>query len=88
MIGRPTSTSDLSPAEKNMSKTLISKSQKNEHGNYLRKFDRLVAAGMIPAGSRVIDVEHDSWCAIFRGRHCNCDPDIVVRAWIGPEIAQ
>ena len=25
-----------------------------------------------------ISVQHDDWCAIYKGRPCNCDPDITM----------
>ena len=27
-------------------------------------------------GVRMTTIKHDSWCKIFRGKACNCDPEI------------
>ena len=52
-----------------------------EH-NYTRKLRYLLTVGAFPLGTGVhsIDVCHDSWCGIYRGTRCNCDPDIKL-AW-------
>jgi hypothetical protein len=26
-----------------------------------------------------VDIYHDHWCGINKGRYCNCNPDIKVR---------
>ena len=47
-------------------------------GNYVPKFSAIAA--MLPAGGLYyLMTSHDDWCGLFRGRACNCDPDIVVR---------
>ena len=47
-----------------------------EH-NYIVKLKRLEAEGKTPqSGLYYTDIRHDDWCGIFRGRRCNCDPDI------------
>jgi len=48
--------------------------------NYWKKVRKLFAEGKIPTSClSAVDIYHDDWCAIHRGKHCNCDPDIVVR---------
>jgi hypothetical protein len=48
-----------------------------EH-NYQKKLRRLIAQGALPVGVGVhqLDVCHDRWCRIYKGKHCNCDPDL------------
>jgi len=50
-------------------------------GNHVRKIQRMLASGeirLIP-GVTLIDVKHDDGCRFFKGKPCNCDPDIVVK---------
>jgi hypothetical protein len=50
--------------------------------NYLKKLIKLFDQAKLPkAGLVVLDVYHDDWCAIYRGRYCNCDPDIRLRRY-------
>lgn len=28
------------------------------------------------SGLSRIEVQHDSWCGVYSGKECNCDPDI------------
>lgn len=43
---------------------------------YLRAvMDQAKAQGVRP-GVVVVAVKHDSWCEIFRGRACNCSPEV------------
>ena len=44
--------------------------------NYLA---RLLQAGHLTPGLVQVIVEHDSWCAIFHGGTCNCDPTVTTR---------
>ena len=44
--------------------------------NYLRAL--LKIAPVLPAGLVTVEVLHDAWCARYRGRRCNCDPELVV----------
>ena len=46
---------------------------------YLRKILTLQASGQVPPGISDVDIVHDSWCGIFHGRECNCNPTITVR---------
>jgi hypothetical protein len=58
--------------------------------NHLKKLRKLIAQGKLPttAGSvSQVDVAHDAWCRIFKGKRCHCDPDIRV-AWIYGRHAQ
>lgn len=41
--------------------------------NYMQKIARL----KITAGVQSLDVQHDSWCAVYTGGYCDCDPFIV-----------
>ena len=46
-------------------------------GNYITKLDRLIQEGTISVGGlQHIQVKHDNWCAVYKGKDCNCDPDI------------
>jgi hypothetical protein len=48
--------------------------------NYFRKLLKLYEQGKLPTtGLHELDVCHDSWCRIYRGGYCNCDPDIYLR---------
>jgi hypothetical protein len=48
--------------------------------NFLVKLKYLYALGALPNGQmHMVDVEHDSWCAHFEGRPCNCSPNVKVR---------
>jgi len=51
--------------------------------NYLEESIRLAAK--LGPGMHHIDVAHDDWCAIWRGRACDCRPDVKVRKrrWTG-----
>ena len=50
--------------------------------NYIRKIQYLVKVGAIPvdAGVNHLDVLHDNWCAIFKGKPCNCNPEVHLKA--------
>ena len=37
-----------------------------------------VEASPLGTGLFVADIRHDSWCAIFQGGACNCDPDVEI----------
>jgi hypothetical protein len=49
--------------------------------NYIRKIEQLWRTGALPrsAGYHQLTVDHDNWCGIFDGRHCNCEPDIALK---------
>jgi hypothetical protein len=54
-----------------------------EH-NYLKKLARLQAQGALPVsvGLHQLDICHDDWCHIYKGKRCNCDPDLRLKtAW-------
>lgn len=56
--------------------------------NYRKKLERLARNGLISTapGLHNIVVQHDEWCALFRGQRCNCSPDIIVaRLKFGPK---
>jgi hypothetical protein len=46
--------------------------------NYMKKLMELYRQGKVPQAGQpmMTDVCHDDWCAIYRGRYCNCDPEI------------
>lgn len=50
--------------------------------NYEKKIQKMLAEGKLPTPERgkVYDskVSHDSWCRIYNGGECNCDPDITI----------
>ena len=52
-----------------------------------QKLRQLLAAGAFPTiqpGTvSLVDVAHDAWCGIFKGRRCHCDPDIRLRFTVG-----
>ncbi len=54
-----------------------------KRGNDEKKLQRQMADGSLPTVQpgtvSMIDICHDSWCRIYKGRACNCDPDIRVR---------
>jgi hypothetical protein len=48
--------------------------------NYYKKLQKLFDQGKIPAMSlTMVDIHHDDWCAVYRGKYCNCDPEIKLR---------
>jgi hypothetical protein len=48
--------------------------------NYYKKLKKLFDQGKIPTMSaQLVEIYHDDWCAIYRGKYCNCDPDIKLR---------
>ncbi len=61
-----------------MERILTASTDPKRH-NYLKKIERLERAGKLnPRGFTRVNVSHDSWCEIYRGGCCNCDPDIKV----------
>ena len=47
--------------------------------NHIKKIKRLIAEGRIRCDAGTVsqvDVKHDLWCGIFKGKRCHCDPDI------------
>jgi len=48
--------------------------------NYYKKLMKLVAQGQVPRGRLAdVDIYHDSWCRIYGGGYCNCDPEVKLR---------
>ena len=53
--------------------------------NYLPKLVEMQtiwqAAGLLPSGFVQLEIAHDRWCDVYRGREhfCNCDPEITIR---------
>lgn len=46
--------------------------------NYVKKMQELFDAGVIKRGDVLnVLVAHDDWCAIYDGKPCNCEPDIL-----------
>jgi hypothetical protein len=66
--------------------------------NYEKKLMQLYRQGKVPqlSGKQYsAKICHDSWCQVYLGKECNCDPDIVCteitnqnRAEIAAEIAK
>ena len=48
-------------------------------GNYIAKVRKFVEAHPELTGYNDVDIQHDHWCGVFKGRACNCDPDISLR---------
>ena len=44
--------------------------------NYIAKFIRYVLRRSLRNRDRHFKISHDHWCAFFKGRACNCDPNI------------
>ena len=46
--------------------------------NYLKKMSKHHTDGTLKphVGLGIANVAHDSWCAIYGGKECNCNPDI------------
>ena len=52
-------------------------------GNYVAKLQKFMAEHpeLTERGSfSLVDVRHDRWCGVFKGRRCNCDPDVSLKA--------
>jgi hypothetical protein len=48
--------------------------------NYMKKLVKLHEKGKLATTSLTeVDIYHDDWCAIYRGRYCNCHPVIKLR---------
>ena len=48
--------------------------------NYYKKLKKLFEQGKIPTMSvHLVDIYHDDWCKVNRGKYCNCNPEIKVR---------
>lgn len=45
-------------------------------GNYIPMVQEL--GPLLGPGFHQIDVQHDDWCAGFKGQPCNCEPEIKV----------
>lgn len=43
---------------------------------YLRRLARCRQRGQLPGGVGQVSVAHDSYCGIYSGAFCNCDPHI------------
>jgi hypothetical protein len=48
--------------------------------NYLKKLAKLHDMGAMDLAPGVHDVAiaHDEWCGVYKGKHCNCNPDITI----------
>ncbi len=44
--------------------------------NYMTKVIDLVRQQPAESGDHHVKILHDDWCGFFKGRACNCDPDI------------
>ena len=50
--------------------------------NYAGPLLAMMQAGVLdapPGTVRHIDIYHDTWCAIYKGGYCNCEPIIAPR---------
>ena len=50
--------------------------------NYRKRLLEMWRNGQLPAKPGTVhhaDVYHDGWCGVFKGKACNCDPDIHVK---------
>jgi len=48
--------------------------------NYRKRVRQLVRDGVIKVGEALnIDIAHDDWCAVYKSKPCDCDPDIINR---------
>ena len=55
--------------------------------NYIEKLMRFMRRTLLGKRDIHVKVSHDDWCAYFKGRACNCDPDIrEMLPWEIPEI--
>jgi len=48
---------------------------------YVKRLLELTAAGKVPRVPGIVAearVYHDSWCGIFQGKSCNCNPEISI----------
>jgi len=53
---------------------------KRLRGNYQKMIFEKIATGEIPAipgKVTLIDVRHDNWCQFWKGKRCNCQPEII-----------
>ena len=50
--------------------------------NYVRKLQYLHRIDALPreAGLHMVTVYHDSWCGIYQGKRCDCNPSIELKA--------
>lgn len=49
-----------------------------EKHNYNRKIRKLFEEGKFKPGLHHVTINHDNWCGLYKGRYCNCNPDIVI----------
>jgi hypothetical protein len=56
----------------------MSRRRKNRgQSNYIAPLRHHLANSPPPNGLRHIEVLHDDWCAFFKQRPCDCNPEIV-----------
>lgn len=45
---------------------------------YLKRLNKAHESGIIEYGRVTnVEVQHDDWCGVYSGKHCNCDPEII-----------
>jgi hypothetical protein len=49
---------------------------KNKTPVYVREIIDKFEEGSFLPGLHHVDVLHDEWCGIFKGKDCNCNPEI------------
>jgi hypothetical protein len=46
---------------------------------YQRRINKSLKLGIISRGTVAhANVVHDSWCGIYKGKYCNCNPQITI----------
>ena len=48
--------------------------------NYFKKVMELSKLDAVKKGHSTISIHHDEWCKIYKGKYCNCDPDVELKA--------
>lgn len=62
------------------------KSLRTTH-RYQEKIRKMVERGELsadPGSLSQVEVRHDHWCGVFRGRFCGCDAEITIVRCEGP----
>lgn len=61
-----------------MAKRSKNRSENKAPHNYRAAINKAAAAGkfdMVKPGTvQTLEIQHDDWCAIFKGGECNCSP--------------
>ena len=65
---------DMMAAKRN--RTILYIGWDDQPHNYIARLVRYVGQATVGTGDHHVRISHDDWCAFFKGRACNCDPDI------------